>query len=179
VEIASFVISLVALGIGLLSLPTIFQMYWGAPIITLETNKSHKEDWHVLRIYVQQPMVENKLMRRLGVLRQPTDVTVRYEVIENPTGRLVLESQFPKLKTDKEYGRLVTLSGFFPAIFSVATKNGSEAFLISHDDENGNNIPLDAGRYNVVITAIYAMHKKKEKAFSFTVSRDCSYFAWD
>ena len=177
-ETASFVISLFALGISALALPTLFQMYWGGPSVKMETNESHVENWRLLRIYIYQPRIKNKFMRKVGVLRQPTDVQVRYEVFENPTGKLVLPAQFPKLKTDREHAPLVTLSGFFPAIIAIAGANGVGAYLFTGDDMSG-NIPLATGRYKISITAIYAMHKEERKSFLFTVNHDSTYLVWD
>jgi hypothetical protein len=145
----ALILSVVALGIGIVTLPTAFQMFWGRPSIFLSLNDHHVNGVKALRCMVGNKPVTNQFLKLVGVIRQP-DVLAHYGVYESGSGKVIIGLVRPHLKTDKEYGKQVTLASFVPAIFSVVIHDDHGTRLVLEENlDSEPRVVLERGRYRI------------------------------
>ena len=65
-----------ALAVGLMALPTAFQIFWGRPEITFEFSRLHGGDYTNLFAHLYNHPVKRWLLRALGVKRDDAHFTV-------------------------------------------------------------------------------------------------------
>ena len=159
----SLVMSLIALGISIITLPV-----WGNPLLEASLNTHYAGDAKALRFYVGNKPIKNRFLRFIGVIRQTTEIVGQISVAEVGSGKILLPSSRVWLHTDKERGNQVSLASFLPALIIIAFYQNEEAILIVGDKplknlDSPENIKLERGRYRATCTISYTQH-----AFEFS-----------
>lgn len=88
-EVAAFVISIVALAVAVVTLPTVFQMWFGRPLLNIkvqEHNRSTGQKDFMCEIYSSP--VDFMLLRKIGVTRDDITVGAGFEVSEFRTKKM-------------------------------------------------------------------------------------------
>jgi hypothetical protein len=75
-------LSVVASVIGLVTLPTAFQMFWGRPKIELTFHETRTDGYALMRCYISNEPINSRVIRKLGVSRTVTNVTADFEIFE-------------------------------------------------------------------------------------------------
>jgi hypothetical protein len=154
---AGFWLGVVALVVSLASLPTALQMFFGRPKIEIEFDSDSIEGVHRLRCYIYNRGIKSKLLRRLGVVRTPVEISASASVSEYGTNKMLVSLLRVILTTDKESGLHVELPfSILPARFNIVGYTEDKgAFIISQDDDP-NYLALDRSAYRVKIDVITA-----------------------
>jgi len=177
----SFVLSLIALTISIMALPTVFQMLWGGPSLQVNLDDRQVENNKTLRCSIVNKPVKNRFFSGVGVIRQPTEILGEIAISEAGSGRIIADSIRMYLATEKEMGKQVTLSSFLPATLLVAIcKEGGVSFIIEPSDnlDSSHNIPLERGRYKIMCTIYHSHHKRLKFTGEFLVGETLTDFYW-
>src|SRR2546423_652840 len=78
----SFVIGLVALG---MALPTFIQMFAGRPFIRVAFSDHNLRGGKTLQCHIQNAPISSRMLRAIGVVRDPADIAVSFRVVEAGT----------------------------------------------------------------------------------------------
>ncbi|MGO9786668.1 MAG: hypothetical protein ACLPL5_07665 [Stellaceae bacterium] len=79
-EVAGIVISVVALGLGLMALPTVFQMFFGRPKLDLGEDEYTGPDGKSLFITVKNRPIKNRFLKFIRVVREVGDVSAFFDI---------------------------------------------------------------------------------------------------
>jgi hypothetical protein len=82
----------------------------------------------------------------------------------------------PDLKTEREFGRQVALSSFFPAIFSVVMYDNEGTSIVRNEQDS--RIALDRGRYRMEASIVYSHDKFFEFTSEFVVGDGAAELYW-
>ena len=181
IEEWALLLSVIALGISIMTLPTVFQMFGGRP--SLETTLDEQQDGNskVLRVKVANRQVKNRFLRLMGVVRESADIVGQLTVAEAGSGKIILESARMWLTTDTDRGKQVILTPLIPARVLIALCRGNEVTLIvgeqSPNLDDPNNIKLDRGSYRVTGSIRYS-HRIFRFTADFLVGVTASEFYW-
>jgi hypothetical protein len=177
----SFLISLIALAISLMALPTVFQMFCGGPNLQIELDDYEVENNKTLRCLIVNKPIRNRFLSGIGVIRQPTEILGKMTISEAGSGRIIADSIRTYLTTDKEHGPQVSLNSFLPARLLVAVcKKDRASFIVEPTGnlDSPKNIPLDRGRYRIVCTIYHSHYKKLKFTCEFLVGEALPDFYW-
>jgi len=148
-----FIIGFIALVVGVMALPTIFQMIFGRPKLTFEADEFTGSDGKILLIAIQNQPVTNRLLRLMGVERDEGEITAFVDVHEDGTKRIIARSMSGALNCPVmrvEGLRVKTLPGFTCGLTIIGIKNGSASIV---DGRHGPR-PLEQGHYVAIATII-------------------------
>lgn len=87
---------------------------------------------------------------------------VSFKIQEVGSDRVIVPLVRADLSTQRESGRQVALSSFFPAIFAVVMHDGEGTSIVR--GEHDSRIILDRGRYRMEASIVYS----HDKIFEFT-----------
>lgn len=177
----SLILSLIALGISIMTLPTVFQMFWGRPSLEVTLNEHQDMDIKALRCLIGNKPIGNRFLSLIGVIRQPTEILGQLTVSEAGSGKIIAGSIRMYLTTEKEKGKQVALASFRPAILLVAVYKDSGVSLLMDVDEqldSPHNIKLERGRYKVTCAITYSHNRVLKCTGEFLVGETISDFYW-
>jgi hypothetical protein len=178
-DLAALIISVLALAIAVLALPSAFQMWWGAPAIELTQDTAQNSEGKSLNCHIHNRTIGSKFLRRMRVSRQPSGVMVDFSIFRVGDNKMVANTIRPILSTEKEEGRQVIVSSFLPAIFAVVVFNNSKAKVFEEGlDDESDEILLARGRYKLTINVNYAHDRWKTYETEFTVGLTGGDFYW-
>ena len=175
-SITGIILGLVALA---MAVPPFIQMFFGAPqiIIRLDHRQLINPNGKSLQVHVTNDIISGKWLRRLRVMRQPTDILAYFSISE--AAKVIVPWEGAKLRTEKEHGKQVTLSTLFPAIFSPVIWEDERARVNLDTDDGRGTVFLHSGQYLIVINIIYGHDKRVERQATFVVgdTMDRTYWA--
>ncbi len=113
-----------ALGVAILTLPTVLQMLYGKPNITLEIDIEEREGGRILRCCIFNLPVTNKWLNKLGVERKTAQsIVASFRIEEKGTKREIPTGDVPYIiqyDGTKNAQRVNLSSSIFPAKFAIA-----------------------------------------------------------
>jgi hypothetical protein len=142
-------LGLLALGVAVVTLPTVFQMIWGRPYLTFETRVLADGDSTLLVCSVFNRAIENRLLVRCGIRRETALVTCSMKTSDVATGQFL----HPSIVTPKSWDSDEKLvhqelpAGFLP-INIVMVRAWSDDGATTWDDD-GNPIAIHPGTYEI------------------------------
>jgi len=153
-EIASFVIGIIALVIGLVTLPTAFQMWWGQPKFQIKFDKSLEDNGLTLLFAVHNLPIKSALLRFLGVVRVAPAIGATYTISEFGTNKIIASHKRVKLQTDIDDAKYtVRLESVLPGVATfLMYVNGHPRLFDYHNDEI---ISIEPGEYVIRASIIY------------------------
>jgi len=149
-EIAGLLIGI----IGLMALPTVFQMIFGRPRLSFWTDEFTGPDGRILLFAFKNEEVSNWLLRMLRVEREARDVQVFFNVQEQGTHKIIVKAASGLLNNVAKQEiaiRTETPPGFTVAATIVGTKDGAADLL---EGRTGNYIPIPPGHYNAYVSVL-------------------------
>src|SRR5271169_3673399 len=87
-DIAALIIASMALVFSIMALPTVFQMFFGKPNFRAEFGEFRDNGRRDLRFLIWNEPITNSLLKMLGVIRTPAEVTAEFSV-ERLSGEIV------------------------------------------------------------------------------------------
>lgn len=109
-------------GAGLaMATPYILQMLWGRPTIKMQFENGVKEVDRFLLVYLSNPPIKNKLLRKLGVRRETIQsLTAQFRISELGSGRVIIPSRQARIYSDDDPDDKGRFRTTLPPTFSVA-----------------------------------------------------------
>lgn len=171
---AGLIISVVALVIGVVALPSAMQAAFGAPKLRLSLDSKDIGGHRVLRCVIHNVPVRNRALRLLRVHRSAAeDVTAHFRIREDGTGRVVNDLVQAMLIPMGMGGpppsqRIRLAASFLPATLPIVAtrKEGGDTWIFwtnpsstgDLDPENGQVLPPGIYVADIVVTASEAQH---------------------
>jgi len=98
--LAALIIGSIALGVAILTLPTVFQMIWGRHRIAVGFDIEEFESIRVLKCVIYNNPVKNRLLRWLGVRRAVAeDIVADFFIEELGSHRVISPQKMPIIKS--------------------------------------------------------------------------------
>jgi hypothetical protein len=152
--IIGIVISVLALGLGLMALPTVFQMFWGRPKLTFEADEFMGTEAKILVIAIKNQPIKSRFLRKLHVEREIGNVLAFVDIQEHGTGKFLVRA-LPGLLNcapTREQGLLTrALPGFTVGLTVIATKDGKATIVSGHTEKL---LPIGPGEYVAFATIV-------------------------
>ena len=149
-ELANLLIGLTALAVAGMALPTIFQMLFGRPKLTFDTDEFTGPDGTILVLRIKNDPVKNKFLRHIGVEREAADVLAFFEIQEQGTGKYLVR-MLPGLLTHpptRTVGILArSMPGFSVGLTVLCSKDGAAGIVDARAGPSNPTVPLPAGHY--------------------------------
>lgn len=155
-------VGIVLAGVGLtMATPSILQLLWGRPVLRTRFENGVQEIERFLPIYLENPPVKNRLMRRLGVRRDTIQsLTVQFRIIEAGSGKIIIPIRQARIYSDDDPTDMGRDRISLPPTFSVA----ASVMIVRWDTQKNKALippdrlrteyPLDAGQYRVDVSLI-------------------------
>jgi hypothetical protein len=153
-EVAGFIVGVIALLVGIMAIPTILQMFFGRPRLTFEADDFTGPDGRILVIAIKNPPITNRFLRLVGVERETGDVIAFFDVRELGTGRIMVRSvtgllQCAPLQTIGLQAR--ALPGFTVGLTVIGTREGVASIIDARPERS---IPIAPGHYSAHIAVM-------------------------
>lgn len=150
--VAAFVISLCALVVAVMTLPTVFQMLWGKPRIKYRFGKTDDKDGMVLSCELINKPITNHILKILGVRRVPVMVMVSFQIFEEGTKKPVYTGVIPHIVTHSGAiaQRVMLNSSIAPITVPIILVRKKDGKVFQSEDELREALPT--GSYYVKLT---------------------------
>jgi hypothetical protein len=155
-DVASLVIGVIALLVGLAAIPTIFQMFFGRPHLTFEADDFTGPEARILVLKIKNEPVKHPVLRLMGVERDAGDLTAFFDVQEQGTGHFLARSMSGLLHgaPHRDEGLLIRiLPGFSVGMTIICTRLGTAQIVNGREKENAGPI-IPAGHYLAHIAVV-------------------------
>jgi hypothetical protein len=115
-------VGIVLAGAGLaVATPSILQRLWGRPKIKIEFENGVKEMDRFLPVYLSNPPIKNKFLKRLGVRRETVQsLTAAFRISELGSGKIIIPSRQARIYSDDDPDDKGRFRTTLPPTFSVA-----------------------------------------------------------
>jgi hypothetical protein len=149
----ALICSIVALAIGVVTLPTAFQMFFGRPKIAFDFDDRHKGGMHLLHCDISNEGIKSRFLRFIGVTRSRAEISAFLEIFEYKTDRVILPQTPARITTDREEGWQVSLPfSVAPARIAIIVDNDAGASVVPQGDSE--IMSLEVGKYRIEIDII-------------------------
>jgi hypothetical protein len=166
----SFIMSIVALVMAVVTLPTVFQMYGGKPSIDVSPNVHDIKGVRVLRFFIRNRPVTSRFLKTIGVVRQATDILVNFNVCEAGSGKVVTNMVRAQLRNERhERAMQISLASYIPAIVALIICDEEGSSKIITEEELSAGVPVTRGRYRIQFNIIYAHNRHFKFTAEFSV----------
>lgn len=150
---AAFIISIIALGVALMALPTVAQMVWGKPRLIITFHSQEVEGGKVMTCrFFNLPIAEG-LKKKIGVRRMPIeDLMADFSIAEYGSNKVIHPGKVPCiLKYDgvNDAQRISLPASIFPAKFGIASVYYATKTVTVFEE----NTDLPIGKYIVKVNA--------------------------
>lgn len=151
------VLSFIAFGIAIVALPTIFQMFWGRPTLEVEFTRATKDQQRMLGVFVRNPPVKFKPLKRLGIRRDSIQsLTASFQISEAGSGTVVASIREALFYTDEELEPVPRERISLPPTFSVAT-----SFPVAMWMNDGKDVVVAPDRLRDVLSLQPGLYRAK------------------
>jgi hypothetical protein len=167
-DLAALIIGSLALVISIMALPTVFQMFGGAPKLAISFDNAEHESARILRCYISNEPISSRLLKAMKVYRMPTDISVHFSIHESGSGKETGSVLAATIHTDKETGLAVSVTGGTvpPARVNILAHGNEGAFFQKRD---GTKVSLSPGKYYVDIGIITSSQMAHGRRHAFVV----------
>jgi hypothetical protein len=146
-EVASFVIGVIALVVGIMAIPTILQMFFGRPHLTFEADDFTRPEGRILTIATKNQPVKSRFLRFVGVEREAGDLMAFFDIQELGTGRILVRSvtgllNCAPLRTVGLTAR--ALPNFTVGLVVISTREGNASIIDARPERI---MPIAPGHY--------------------------------
>jgi len=173
---ASFVMAIVALVLAIATLPTAFQMFWGQPKLSVETDVIKQDGMALLRVKLSNNQIKSRFLANLGVMRAPVVISGSYEIFETNTHRQIGPFIRLLIATENENGKSVLLHPMLYATASIACFSEQSGCVLVDGDNSGPVI--SPGAYYARIRLLTSHTKTYEANKHFVVGTIAESVYW-
>jgi hypothetical protein len=175
-DVAALAIAILALVLSLMALPTVFQMWWGAPDIRVDFDVDHRNGTKYLKIGIRNEPVRSRVLRKLGVTRQAVPITAAYRIYEVGSNRIVVDTVLAEIASpDGSHSQMVNLPAPLPVGFVIIQHDADGVAAI--DLRNELKTPMTHGRYRAEIEVL-GSDQLATASREFTVGANVSETYW-
>lgn len=101
--------------------PTIFQMFWGRPLVKTRFDRHEQGKERFLNVYLENPPVKSGLIKRLGVRRETVQsLTVAFRISEVGSGKIIDPIRHARIYADDDPTDAGSSRISLPPTYSVA-----------------------------------------------------------
>lgn len=152
-------VGIVLAGVGLaMASPSILRMFWGRPLVKTRFENGVEEAERFLPVYLENPPVKNRILRKLGVRRDTVQsLTVQFRISEVGSGKIVIPIRQARIYSDDDATDEGRNRIALPPTFSVAASvmivqwNAQKNKALIPPDRLREEFALGAGHYQVDI----------------------------
>jgi len=162
---------ILACGLGIAMLPTVFQMIYGRPKVQIVLDNYTKDGWTIIRCKVFNHIISNRLLKLIGVNRRTAEDIVSHYRIVNRVSKTAKVDQvpFPKMARGGHLCQRISLpASEYPAMFDVIGRSESGEFAYYIKDKP-QKISLEPGIYDMVIDVEVGDDKSYERIIPFRI----------
>lgn len=146
-DIASLVVGIIALLVGIMATPTILQMFFGRPHLTFEADDFTGPEGRILVLAIKNEPVKSRFLRLVGVEREAGDVIAFFDIQELGTGRVLARAvtgllNCAPLRLIGIQGR--ALPGFTLGLTVIGTREGRAEIVDARPERT---MPIQPGHY--------------------------------
>ena len=179
----AFIISVIALAVAIMALPTVFQMIWGRPNIGVKfidttDKRAHRKYLHCQ--IINYP-IDNRLLQKLGVYRRPIDdVNIFFSVEDIETHKMVVTDIMATIYTTQNAKPMISVSlpvSNIPAMINLVEAR-DDGYTNTIANYEAKNIQLPVGKYCANIR-VYTSEKETEYRRNFVVGSKQEDLHWD
>ena len=173
-EWTDVVLSAIAFGVGFVTLPTAFQMWWGKPAIAVQFDTDRRETGAYLKCYIYNDYVKNRALKLLGVRREPAhEVAGTVTIREHPTGKVIGQA---RLRLNVEKGGSSVRADIHVGLPAIAVivyyeKNDGGARLRDHEEGVEDQL-IGQGEYEAALDIHWGQHSIRRKKLFFVGQND-------
>lgn len=171
-------IALAALAVGIVVLPTVFQMIWGHPYITFAFNRLEDQRDSLLLVHLYNLPITNRLLARIGVARTDAHFHVTIRIRDSSGNQLLRYTEPPVSAGDPFKQNLIHLhAGPSPATLEILGANTKYArvYMERRADSFHEYVP---GTYRIRLEVWVAERMFfEERSFVVTANFKNSYWA--
>lgn len=162
-EMAGLIIGSVGLLFGLIALvmavPPAFQMFWGGPKLRLDFRELNGSEIKRLFCSISSVPIQNRMLRRIGVRRDPAVVSATFRICEAGSNRVVLDTaqaNLIEIGSPQSRGSIVATIHHpdFGVTFDCAFHGKDRDHADALDPFKNTVVPLPPGRYRVDIDVL-------------------------
>ena len=109
-------------GVGLaMATPSIFQMFWGRPLVRVQFEGYAEDVERVLLIFLSNPPVQKRILRILGVRRETVQgLTAELRISELNSGKVIVPIRHARIYSDDDPSDIGRNRIIIPPTHSVA-----------------------------------------------------------
>lgn len=109
-------------GVGIaMATPSIFQMFWGKPLLKVEFERNVEEDKRSLVIFLSNPPIKNRLLKKLGIRRGGIQsLEIQFRIREFGSGKIIDAIRDARIYSSDDPTDLGNYRVALPPTFSVA-----------------------------------------------------------
>lgn len=175
--LVALIISIIALMVATLTLPTIFQMIWGRPKLMICFDVIEGDDSRFLVVRVYNQPIKNRFLRLLGVRTEAAEDVNARVIIKEYRSQKVISDVVADIKTYTglpDAQRICLPASIFPASIGIVEVKDSDGKAKVYEKD----IFLITGSYSVSVQVISA-HKTVLAQGEFLVSDNQPFISWD
>ncbi|MFC1909629.1 hypothetical protein ACFLXD_07320 [Chloroflexota bacterium] len=173
---AAFIISIVALVVALMALPTVAQMIWGKPNLSLDFEDRVGEGGKVMVCKIFNLPIKNRLLRKIGVRTTVAEgIIAHFEIKVANTDEVIYPGVVPHIITydgNIKAQRVNLAASVFNAFFRIVSVQGNKVTVF------GEEIVLIVGRYTVFAEITSERNITKAKK-DIVVTNKIPYAYWE
>lgn len=176
--LAAFIISFVALGVAVLTLPTVAQMFWGRPRITLDYMVSETQNTRILTCQINNLPITKGFLYKIGVRTETAEsIYAGFVIHEYGNERVVFTGAIPPIIswTTEQSERVNLPASHIPAVFGVIGVNYQSNIISPYDKDT--QIILAPGKYNARIV-VYMGGGRIHGDHNFVVTENHPFAYW-
>ena len=162
------VVSIIAFGLAVMTLPTVFQMRWGRPSLSIECERGRFDPGVGLNCRIENVHVKSKLLSMLGVVRETAyAVKVSARIRESGSGK-TLSQTIPNINVEgAPPSSRADLHPGVPA-FALLVFQGQDAVaVVCPPKDDGSETVLSPGEYNCEVTVTCGAKSSKVQTTFF------------
>ncbi len=125
---------IIALGLGVVMLPTVLQMFWGRPSLNTRFEPGVKGRQRWLQVFLENRPIEKQWLKKLGVRGDTLQsLNVSFRLAEVGSGRIIVPIRQARIYTDDTGDTLGRFRVSLPATYSVA----ANVMIVRWDEDLG------------------------------------------
>jgi hypothetical protein len=154
-DIAALIIAIIALAASAVTLPTAFQMFWGGPKLGINVADLDGPDGKRLACNIFNAPVKSRILRRLGVHREPIIISADFQICESGSNRVMLDTARASLidigGASGQGTPRANLVDHIPLTF-ICLIHTNDGKVIAADPQKMTSVLLPPGRYRINVS---------------------------
>ncbi len=163
-EWTDVVLSVIAFGVGFVTLPTAFQMWWGKPRLRFEFDRSRVRGGVGLIFWITNEPVRNRLLKWVGVTRDAAQkVRMTVTIRENGTKRFIASGKTTiKVENDESLYSVDLYSNTRSWAIIITQGDGAASGEINAPGNKDGKLDIQPGEYECTLSVKWGQGSASE-----------------